>query len=273
MTKRARIWLLAALLTANLAAQQAAAAASGVRLTLPVGGVVFGASFDLLLELPAALSFDAALLRPLVVEPFAAEEVVVAQQAVRRHRCHARCYALGDVVIAGVPGAVLRVASSLPSPPGELEWPAPWSLPQAAPLWPWLLALAALLGGGWAFQRRGRQRALPEQALVASVAAQPADLVGALRRLSLPGEGERGEAFYMAIKAVLRRHCEQRFAVPAAVRTSEELRRAVPDPAAQLGPCLEACDAVLFAAQRPTAAAHRAARDAALAFVAPGGTP
>lgn len=261
MTRWVRRCALVASLSGLLAAQQP-------KLTLPVGEVVFGATFELLLELPAATPLDTALLRPLVVEPFDVEEVVVAQQAVRRHRCRARCYALGEVAIAGVPGAVLRVGSCLPTPPGELEWPDPWSLPRPLGWWPWLVAAVALLGGGWAFARRGRAIAavVDEPAAPTSVAAAE-DLAAALRRLTLPGDGERGEAFHMAVKALLRRHCIRRFEVPAEVRTSEELLRQVPDPAGHLARCLGTCDAALFAAHRPTAAAHAAARDAALQFV------
>lgn len=241
------------------------------RLTLPADEVVFGATFELLLELPAATPFDAALLRPLVVEPFDVEQVTVGAQTVRRHRCHARCYALGEVAIAGVPGAVLRVGSCLPTPPGELEWPSPWPLPRAAAWWPWLVALLVLLGGGWAFARREREVSAVAAPPGTAPEVAPEDLAAALLRLTLPGDGARGEAFYLAVKALLRRHCERAFAVPAAVRTSEELVRVVADPAGDLARCLGACDAVLFAAHRPTAAAHAAARAAASAFVARGG--
>ncbi len=88
-----------------------------------------------------------------------------------------------------------------------------------------------------------------------------------LRGLSLPSHGALVAAFYGQLKGLLRLHCEERFALRAMVATSEEIVRALPEQDA-LSRQLAACDAVLFAAVEPKAAAHAVTLQAAIDYVA-----
>jgi hypothetical protein len=145
-----------------------------------------------------------------------------------------------------------------PGPPQQdpfaaLEWPGDvheLAAGGGAAWWPAALALLALVAVfAW---RRGAAAAPAPAAAVAPTALQR------LRALALPAAGADATAFYVELKALLRQHCRERFAVPAEVATSEELLRSLP----QLEPTrgwLAAVDRVLFAAERPAADAPAAA--------------
>ncbi|MGB3969027.1 MAG: hypothetical protein WBO45_20000, partial [Planctomycetota bacterium] len=94
----------------------------------------------------------------------------------------------------------------------------------------------------------------------------PASALARLRALALPGPGAPFAAFYRELKVVLRVHAAERFALASDVRTSEELRTALP-PAGDLAAALSACDQVLFAAAVPDAAGHQRAHAAAACWI------
>ena len=82
----------------------------------------------------------------------------------------------------------------------------------------------------------------------------------------------QADAFYARLKAILRKHCAARFHLPAEVRTSEELLRALPKALPTLQPCLMTCDVVLFGGaaaddSRQDPATRDGARDHAIQFV------
>jgi hypothetical protein len=229
-----------------------------VAVTEPAGGIVFGQPFELTVT-GATAGFDEQHLLPLVVERLGSPG---GPAAPRRFR--ARCYVPGEVTLALDPTLRLVVATSLPEPPGELEWPGDgWPLPERrwpAALWLALVALAALAAIVWA---RLLRRTAPTSATPKPDASWSA--LAALAALPATGDPER---FHAQLKSILRRHCRERYAVRAFVRTSEELVASVPRGAGELQHCLGACDLVLFGGARPAAAAADAVHATARAFVA-----
>ncbi|MFN3240196.1 MAG: hypothetical protein ACE37K_01645 [Planctomycetota bacterium] len=222
--------------------------------------VRFGDAFEVVVESERA--FDEATLLPLEVEvverrPSGAGEVV---------RLRARCYELGEVTLPLDPPRTLAVATSLPQPPGELEWPANGYQLVGAPPSRWLIAgltaLTIVFGYGWWrwFARRLAAKAEPTAAPVRSWSA-----VAALQALEV-GDGD-ADAFFLRLKAIVRRHCAERFGMPADVRTSEELLVALPRLRERLSPCLQGCDLALFGPLPPAAEARERSRGHALAFV------
>lgn len=206
--------------------------------TLPSAPVVFGQAFEF--TIVVASGFDDAQLLPLQVELLS--RTARGGQEERRYR--ARCYEVGEVILAVDPPQKLTVATSLPDPPGALEWPSDGWEPQAeaSSRW-WLYALAALVGvSAVVLLRRRTQPA--DVPVVATSAAETWDALAALEELNqsqiVPA------AYYLQLKAIVRKHCATRFHLPAEVRTSEELMSALPAAKQALQPCLQTCDMVLF---------------------------
>jgi hypothetical protein len=137
-----------------------------------------------------------------------------------------------------------------------LEWPGDVrDLPAPGGLAPFVWAAAlVLVAAGIAFAAR-RPRARPS-AVAATPAGPPVTALARLRALALPQDPAGLEPFYLAVKAVLRVHAHERFAVRSFVATSEELRQRLPSDEA-LDAALRACDQVLFGCARPDAEAHR----------------
>lgn len=258
MTRRTQCLAAALLLAAAAAPSQQLA----LQAVLPPGGLAFGQPFELRVERDAAAPFDERLLAPLAVELLARE--LVDGREHRRYR--ARCHAVGEVVVGDL---VLTVRSSLPEPPGGFEFPGeprPWP---AAPRAGWWL-LAALLFGAVVWWVRPRRAAPRRQAPARPPAATA---LRALRALALPSDQPAAvAAFHAELKRLLRLHVHERFRLPADVRTSEELRLALP-PQPELVFCLDACDRVLFGAGSATPAQCEAARAAAIGFAAATAVP
>jgi hypothetical protein len=157
----------------------------------------------------------------------------------------------------------LQQPGGAPADPfAALEWPGDVRelAAGAATAW-WLAAIAAVVLVGALAWRRAAVRAPSPAAVPAAPTA-----LQRLRALALPPPEADPTAFYVELKALLRQHCRERFAVVAEVATSEELLRAVP----QLAPArgwLAAVDRVLFAAERPATAAIAAAHAQLAAWV------
>lgn len=233
-----RATLPACLLAVSLSAQ--------VTVQLPPDGVGFGDAFELIVTSPAELA--PGRFAPLRVERLALD--VRDDGGVRAHY-RARCYRVGAVALAGLDGAVLQVRSSLPEPPGELEWPADGYELDAAlagrATWPWFVLGAVLIVGAWCAARRRRRAGM-----ASSATATPAPVFDALRALdalALPVGADELDRYCRELKAIVRRHFVERLAVRADVRTSEELLRVgafAAESRDALRPCLLGCDAVLF---------------------------
>lgn len=233
------------------------------QVTAPGEPIVFGEPFELVVACEPA--FDDAHLLPLQVELLSR----VADGAREERRYRARCYELGEVTLALDPPVRLVVASCLPDPPGELEWPGEgWDLPTQATmsLWPYVALAGFLVGALVGFLRR-KPAAIGEAPVVAS------DTWDALQALQdLHASQLAAAAFYLELKAIVRKHCAQRFHLPAAVRTSEELMSALPNAKQALQPCLATCDMVLFGGAvaepvRQDESQRGAAQDHAIRFV------
>ena len=228
---------------------------------LPSEPIVFGQAFEL--TVTAGADFDAGRLLPLVVELLDRTPAGDVEQ----WRFRARCYEVGAVTLSLEPPVELAVATSLPDPVGELEWPSEGWLIEPETSSAWLaFALCALLAvaGLW-WWRTSRVEEVPETV----AAPQPHsewDAMLALRELAMPG-GDAYEPFYEQLKAIVRRHCHARFRVPADVRTSEELIHALPNTQSTLQPCLSTCDVALFGGAYGTGQNHQHAKDHAIAFV------
>lgn len=220
--------------------------------------VAFGAAFEVVVEAEGA--FDVAALAPLEVEVVARERAGGRE----RLRLRARCYELGAVTLAVTPPVTLQVASSLPTPPGELEWPRDGYARafSAPPRWLIALGTAGVIIGvylGW------RRLARP----TVSAASEPPpiwDAAAALRALEVAGAD--AEQALLQVKAILRRYCAERFGVPAEVRTSEELLLALPGGHETLRPCLQDIDFALFGELPAADDGPARSRDRALVFVA-----
>lgn len=222
-------WLIAAIFVAGLPAQ---------KVTLPSEPIVFGEAFEL--TITTAQPFDQARLLPLTVELLSRES----QGNTEQLRFRARCYELGEVTLPLEPPQTLQVASCLPDPAGVLEWPGDgwWIEPSEGSHWV-LFTSFALLAVAVCIWWRVRRKPIEESEGLQPV-APTWDALAALRELA--GEGAAGEAFYLQLKAIVRKHCAVRFHLPADVRTSEELLQALPKARATLQPCLMTCDVVLF---------------------------
>lgn len=143
----------------------------------------------------------------------------------------------------------------------QLEWPGDVREAPHGGMW-WMWAVAALvLASGVAFRRRAHTPAAES-----APAAPHAKALGALRALTVPQPGAAFAPFYAELKAIVRLHASERFALPGPVRTSEELRQGL-GANADLDACLSACDAVLFAAHQPDAPAHADAWRAGLQWL------
>lgn len=250
---------------AYITAQQPQAEVSEVsQASLPKGPIVFGEAFELTITSTAAMHEDRLL--PLQVELLDRTATPAGEQ----WRYRARCYQLGEVTLALSPPVTLSVASSLPEPPGDLEWPSQgWQLAadgRSAGLLYGLLAMAAVfVGAWWRFVRRaGASTPVP-----ASTSSPPWDAALELRELVLGDGGE--ETFCQQVKAIVRRHCAQRFGLPAEVRTSEELLALLsslqPYFQPSLQPCLAGCDLLLFGGVLGNREVAAAAHAQALQFV------
>ncbi|MEO6598041.1 MAG: hypothetical protein ABIP94_25130 [Planctomycetota bacterium] len=259
----------------------------------PANGLTFGEPFEVTVVRSWSLGmepepFDEKVLAPLSVE-LASEHVEsssssqgVPSTLVERRRYVAKAYVTGEVRLPPIEfrwrrgdavetstctPAPFVVRSVLPEPPGDVEWLGDvreWPVERSR-LW-WLWVLAAAVGKGlWSRWRRSGATTRPTQA------PGPAPHALALAQLAaLPKPGGANaeiEAFYVQLTDIVRAYSEQRFAVRAAVCTSEELVRRVPLGAEPLQQCLFACDLVKFGARRPATEEHGAARQRAIAFV------
>lgn len=226
--------------------------------------VGFGAAFELVVTAPQQV--DVAALAPLQIEVVRTEP---AGEQVRTF-CRARCYEVGEVALAGV-DRTLQVRSSLADPDSELEWPNDGYELQgpggASALWLGLLAVAALSLVTWWRWLRARRRVPLESA---ATAAPSWSALAALDALALPADHAGHARYFRELKQIVRRQFRDRMAVPAEFRTSEELLRAAPLPAAArdaVRPCLDACDAELFGGGVVPVGAPDAARSSARRFV------
>lgn len=240
-----------------LLALSLAAAAVGQRITAPAE-VRFGAAFEVSVEVRGA--FDPAALAPLEVE-------VLERRATgrgERVRLRARCYELGEVQLAGEPGVRLQVQSALPTPPGELEWPADGyeaaaSSSSRLQVAGWTALLIVCAFAAW-------RRLVPARAAAPDAVDAPRwSAAAALRDLDVAAADR--EAVLLRVKAILRRHLAERFGVPADVRTSEELLGLVPAADAGLRPCLRDIDVALFSPGPAAEDAPARSRERALTFV------
>ena len=244
----------------------------------PAGALRVGAPFELevLARWPAGeapLELDGKQLAPLHVDAIAREAV----DGVITWRATVRSYVAGELVLAPVvlqfPRAggakpvasaplTLAIASSLPQPAGELEWPGDVrERSRGFGPWPWLgFAVVALCTMAW-----WRRRSAPLPAVVA-VPATPEDLAARLRELPLPADRAALVPFCQRVKALLRQHVQAQHRVAADVATSEELVR-LPRIGAALQPCLQVVDRVLFGAAEPASAVLQELRDAAVRCV------
>lgn len=198
-------------------------------------------------------------------------------------RATVRSYAAGELVLAPLAlqfptagGArtvasaplVLQLATALPQPPGELEWPGDGrELPRASGLVWWLLAGLAALTAGFAGRRR-RTAVAPPAIVVATRLA--ADVAARLQALAVPDDPALCERFCGDVKALLREHVHTRHGVAADFATSEELCQ-LPRVGPGLQPCLQVVDRVLFAAAQPAVAVLHELRASALRCVADDG--
>tara|TARA_R110002096_G_scaffold879_2_gene4934 strand:- start:1108 stop:1926 length:819 start_codon:yes stop_codon:yes gene_type:complete len=251
------VLLLALLFVGHLPAQQ---------VTLSSQPIVFGDAFEL--TVTAASDFEPARLLPLQVELLDRSPVGTQQQ----WRFRARCYEVGRVTLSLDPPVQFTVATSLPEPRGELEWPGNgWLLkPPASSSWlVFVVVGVALLAGllWWRFSRTP-----PVVEVVPEAAAAPDwDAMAALQELMLPSKDSSNgtcQPYYQQLKSIVRRHCQARFRVPADMRTSEELVLALPKAQPTLQPCLSTCDVVLFGGVFGADQDHQRAKDTAIAFVA-----
>ncbi len=256
----------------------AAQARIDVTFDVPQHGVAFGELFELEVVRTWAFvepdPFDDHALAPLTVQlksavawPLTGSHGTVHEPGERR-RYLARAYVVGElrlpridvrergIVVGSCTPQPLAVRSILPEPPGDIEWPGDVrELPRRGGVRWWMAGLlAALVGGVWWWRR-------PQPSVVAvrAVPAAPTHerTLVELAAMQLPGNDATAIAtFYTQLAEILRGHCERRFGVRAAVRTSEELVVAVPLGADALARCLLACDLVKFAAVRPARAQH-----------------
>ncbi|MCB9876194.1 MAG: hypothetical protein H6835_01220 [Planctomycetes bacterium] len=182
----------------------------------------------------------------------------------------------GAPLVATTPAVPITVTSLLDGAGASIEAPGD-PFPPSWRGWWWLGGGAALLllgAGGW-WLLRGRA---PRHAHHPDAVAQPPH-TRALRELQRLRGAPRTtpaeiEAFYVAVSQVLRVYLEQRFALRAPERTTEEFLRDLEagDGLAQrhraeLERFLSQCDLVKFAAVRPGAAEHDAVWQLAADFV------
>jgi hypothetical protein len=145
----------------------------------------------------------------------------------------------------------------------QLEWPGDVrDAGGSSSFWWWgivVLVLGLAIGLRW-------RRSSGVLAIATPDAPPRATALVRLRELVPPSDGALFAAFYVALKALLRLHASERFAIAADTATSEELQRRLPVNR-DLSASLAACDGVLFAAKTPRAAEHAAAHAAALQWV------
>jgi hypothetical protein len=260
------------------------AAQSGSASYVVNGEARFGAPFELVVErrAPAECTFvplPADALLPFEVEPPAVDERVEGGQRIERQRFVTRAFAVGEVAapplvtharrpdgsLLALPeiAVVVPVASRLPDPDPGLEWPADVFEPRRTDSAVFWWALAATLGVVFFVRHRRRRVGVP--AAVTSAPAKPWSLDDELAALPPPDDGD-ATAYYLGLKRIARTACRVRADVPAEVRTSEELLRALGGlrPAHEPAAARElfaACDGVLFAARRRSRAEHEQSRE------------
>jgi hypothetical protein len=146
-----------------------------------------------------------------------------------------------------------------------LEWPGDVrELPAGLESFWWVAALVVV--AAVVVWRRAERRHAVEPAATAPAIPAPQALA-LLRALALPGAADDVAPFCVRLKALVRQHCSERYGVRGDVATSEELLARVPS-AAQLEPCLAACDGVLFAAASPPPEQAARWRDLAVDYAA-----
>jgi hypothetical protein len=232
------------------------------QVTLPRDPIVFGDAFEL--TVTARAEFDPGRLSPLVVELLDRTPAGTSQQ----WRFRARSYQVGEITLSLDPPVKLTIATSLPDPAGELEWPSEgWLIePKQSFLWLGIGLLGVV--ATFLLWLRFLRVAPVAPVKTAAVENRPQwDALTALRELLPPNSGSY-ESYYQQLKAIVRRHCHVRFRVPADVRTSEELVLTLPNVQPTLQPCLSACDVALFGGEYGSGQNHQDAKDQAIAFVA-----
>lgn len=273
-----------------------AAALGAVATPLPAQGslrivcepqeVVFGQPFALEVVRSWPLGhepepFDDALLLPLAVELQTSRVDAGRDAFVETRRYRAVAYALGAlrlpplavrsrapdgaVATATADIPVLAVASCLPEPAGDVEWPGDVRDARPSGLGQGILeaVVAAVLGIAglalWFGRRRTHVR----------TAEDAAALRAAIAALPLPAESDPAAvtAFYVELARLVRSRVGTRLQRRVDARTTEELVALAAAVRAELGASLAPCDRVKFAAARPGAAAHAEAKALALAFV------
>ncbi len=190
----------------------------------------------------------------------------------------------GGELAASTPEQRIEVVTSLPDAPANADLPTlvgdavePVGAPFPTPLrpWPWVLGGVALLALGGAFWwwrgRRAEVQHAHEVALPPHVRA-----LRELQRLQGSPRATRAEIerFYVDVSTVLRVYLEERFALRAPERTTEEFLRELEGGDAlalghrdELERFLSQCDLVKFAAFAPSDAAHLATWQLAVGFV------
>ncbi len=145
------------------------------------------------------------------------------------------------------------------------------ALPSSQRTWLWIVAGGAALALGALYVWRRRQRPMAALRYTAHELAQ-----AKLERLVERNLVERGElkAFYQEVSQILRQYIEDRFALQAPERTTEEFlreaRRSAVFTLAQadtLGDFLSHCDQVKFAELTPTTAQIQRTLDTARTFI------
>ncbi|MCB9885181.1 MAG: hypothetical protein H6838_06785 [Planctomycetes bacterium] len=263
------------------AAAPLACAQEPIELVVPADQTLrFGEPFEVSVRLSAALreaAFDPAWLQPLLVEQSAPGGADAAGGTL--WQCRVRAFAVGEVAIGRAldvtvpPGravraqllpVTLRVASVLPDPPGDYEWPGDVRELRRGSWWPYaLVALAVAMGGALAL--RGR-RAVPVAAPAPPppVPAHEPVLAG----LAALGDELDDLAFHTELVSLLRGYLARRYDLHADVRTSEELWQHHRAGGAELlRDCLWRCDLVKFACIAPPRDERERARQAAIGFV------
>jgi len=165
----------------------------------------------------------------------------------------------GRVATAPVPISVTTVLAEGDARPADIKSPA--VMPER-PVWPWLVAAAAV-AAALAFWIRRRMRSRPSETAAAAPAGPPRPAhetaYAELERLLSSGLLEKGQVkqFYIELAEILRRYLTARFGVETFERTTSEILealRAVRLPVRALAATADffaSCDMVKFAKYVP----------------------
>ncbi len=245
----------------------------------------FGEPFELSVvatRAPGAV-FDAGWLAPLVVENEGDTTTRGVGPGADRleWRCRVRAFAVGELTLGGVrdvtlqPGGAvlraqlapltLRIASVLPAPPGDYEWPGDVREPRRGSAWPYVL-IAVVMSLTGVLMLRARRRVSPAVLPIAAPEVPAPEL--ALAGLAALGDELDDLTFHTELANQVRRYLARRYDLHAEVRTSEELwQHHATGGAEALRDCLWRCDLVKFANAAPPRDERERARRAAIEFV------